>query len=95
MVLHLAADLQVSGFDCWPADCRPRARSNSLPTGVRTADLYVYGRLPYQLTTVCFDGCGSPDCLISSLPLKKKPELCVSVCLPACPTDSLTDCWPD
>ena len=34
----------------------------------------------------------SPHCLKPSL-LKKKTKLCVSVCLPACPADCLTDCW--
>ena len=36
----------------------------------------------------------SPHCLKPSLPLKN-PKLCVSVYLPACPTDCLIDCLPD
>ena len=50
----------------------------------------VCGRLHYRSTIPCSD---SHSCLYPSPPLKK-PKLCAVVCLPACPTECLTDYLP-
>ena len=84
MVMRLTADLQEGGS--WAADLRQR-----WPTRVRNADLHHCGQFALPLDHFFFCSTCTPHCLKLSVPLKKKPKLCVSAYLPACPTDWLTN----
>ena len=89
MVMQPTADWEVGGSIPGMPDVGAGVAvlgSNRRPTRLRSA------ALPIDRCSFCSSY--SLNCLKPSLPLEKKPKLCASVCLCACPTDYLTHCWP-